>query len=235
MTRELQCLVMRVLVVEDSPDLAQAIAASLRRMNHAVDTIGDGCHAAHMLQTEPYDLVVLDLSLPGKDGLDVLKELRGGRSDIAVLILTARVETEDRVRGLDLGADDYLTKPFHLSELDARVRALLRRRRPGASTMVQFGPLEFDTVSQEVRLQGEDLPLTGRERAVLEILLNAHGKVMAKDRIAEHLFSFDDEVNATAVELYVHRLRKKLAERVPATKVGIRTVRGLGYILEAPD
>ena len=232
---------MRVLVVEDSPELAETIAASLRQMDHAVDTIGDGRHASQMLGTEPYDLVVLDLSLPGQDGLEVLRDLRRRECDVPVLILTARADPQARVQGLDLGADDYLTKPFHLAELDARVRALLRRRQPGGTTVVRVGPLEFDSVSRQVSLDGQELELTRRERAVLEILLSAHGKVLSKDRIAERLFSFDDDVSVSAVELYVHRLRKKLAVGTPQAsrdehgRIEIRTVRGLGYVLESDE
>ncbi|MES9914234.1 MAG: response regulator, partial [Candidatus Sedimenticola sp. 4PFRAG1] len=223
--------VMRILVVEDNSDLANSIATSIRQMEHAVDVIGDGLHAESMLHTEPYDLVVLDLNLPGKDGLEILKSLRGRGSDLPVLILTARAETESRVQGLDLGADDYLTKPFHLAELDARIRALLRRKQASASPVLKLGPLEFDTVSREARLNGEELPLTRRERGVLEVLISARKKVISKDKIAEHLFSFDDEVNVTAIELYIHRLRKKL----DAPGIGIRTVRGLGYVLEVDE
>ncbi|MES9845030.1 MAG: response regulator [Candidatus Sedimenticola sp. PURPLELP] len=222
---------MRILVVEDNSDLANSIATSIRQMEHAVDVIGDGLHAESMLHTEPYDLVVLDLNLPGKDGLEILKSLRGRGSDLPVLILTARAETESRVQGLDLGADDYLTKPFHLAELDARIRALLRRKQASASPVLKLGPLEFDTVSREARLNGEELPLTRRERGVLEVLISARKKVISKDKIAEHLFSFDDEVNVTAIELYIHRLRKKL----DAPGIGIRTVRGLGYVLEVDE
>ncbi|MET0012709.1 MAG: response regulator [Sedimenticola sp.] len=222
---------MRILVVEDNTDLANSIATSIRQMEHAVDTIGDGLHAESMLRTEPYDLVVLDLNLPGQDGLEVLKSLRNRGSDLPVLILTARAETASRVEGLDLGADDYLTKPFHLAELDARVRALLRRKQASANPVLTLGPLEFDTVSREARLNGEELSLTRRERGVLEVLISARKKVISKDKIAEHLFSFDDDVNVSAIELYIHRLRKKL----DAPGIGIRTVRGLGYVLEVDE
>ncbi|MES9935212.1 MAG: response regulator [Sedimenticola sp.] len=222
---------MRILVVEDNIDLANSIATSIRQMEHAVDTIGDGLHAESMLRTEPYDLVVLDLNLPGQDGLEILKSLRNRGSDLPVLILTARAETASRVEGLDLGADDYPTKPFHLAELDARVRALLRRKQASASPVLTLGPLEFDTVSREARLNGEELSLTRRERGVLEVLISARKKVISKDKIAEHLFSFDDEVNVTAIELYIHRLRKKL----DAPGISIRTVRGLGYVLEVDE
>ena len=222
---------MRILLAEDNAELARSVSESLAQMGHAVDHIGDGGHAASMLQTEPYDLLVLDLNLPGRHGLDVLKELRARGSDVPVLILTAQADTESRVRGLDLGADDYLAKPFALAELEARVRALLRRVQHTASPVIDFGALRFDTVSREVQVDGKELALTRRERGVLEVLLQFQGRVVSKERIAEHLFSFDDEVSVTAIELYVHRLRKKLD--CPA--IGIRTVRGLGYILEHHD
>lgn len=222
---------MRILVVEDNNDLAEGIATSIRQMEHAVDVIGDGLHAEAMLRSEGYDLVVLDLNLPGKDGLEVLKSFRKSDSKVPVLILTARAETQSRVQGLDLGADDYLTKPFHLAELDARVRALLRRVQADASPVVTLGPLTFDTVSREACLNGTELQLTRRERGVLEILISAKKRVISKEKIAEHLFSFDDEVNVTAIELYIHRLRKKLA----APGIGIRTIRGLGYSLEVDE
>jgi DNA-binding response OmpR family regulator len=222
---------MRILVVEDNFDLAESITASIRQMEHAVDTIGDGLHAESMLQTEPYDLLVLDLNIPRKDGLAVLKTLREHGSDLPVLILTARADTQSRVEGLDLGADDYLTKPFQLAELDARVKALLRRRQATAYPVIKLGPLEFDTNSREAHLNGKEMTLTRRERCVLEILISSRTKVISKDKIAEHLFSFDDDASTTAIELYVHRLRKKLED----PGINIRTVRGLGYTLEIDD
>ena len=219
---------MRILVVEDNEDLAHSVAESVAQMGHAVDVIGDGNHADAMLRTEPYDLVALDLNLPGRDGLEVLRALRARGADVPVLVLTARADMDSRIQGLDLGADDYLTKPFHLAELDARVRALLRRRHRTASPEVRLGPLCFDTVSRQASLDDRELELTRRERGVLEILLTAQGKVISKERIAEHLFSFDDEVSVTAIELYIHRLRKKIEH----PGIAVRTVRGLGYILE---
>ncbi len=219
---------MRILVVEDNSDIAESIVNSLRQMEHAVDVAVDGVIAEQLLKHEPYDLAVLDLNLPRKNGLEILKNIRAFGRDIPVLILTARADMSSRVEGLDLGADDYLTKPFHLEELEARVRALLRRHQKTGSTKQQFGPLQFDTVSREVSLHDETLNLTKRERGVIEVLLNTNGRVVSKEQIAEHLFSFDDEVSPSAIEIYVHRLRKKLN----TPEITIRTVRGLGYVLE---
>lgn len=206
---------------------------SLRIMEHAVDTIGDGCQAEYLLDTEPYDLIVLDLGLPNKGGLEILKSLRNRGSDLPVLIVTARAEPESRVEGLDQGADDYLIKPFHLAELDARVRALLRRKRTSASTTITLGPLEFDTVSRETRLNGEELPLTRRERGILEIFIHSPERVFSKDAIANRLFDYDQEIDNmhNTILLYIHRLRKKL----DAPDISIRTVRGLGYTLEVDE
>ncbi len=219
---------MRILVVEDNSDIAESIVISLRQMEHAVDVADDGIIAEQLLKHEPYDLAVLDLNLPRKNGLEILKNIRAFGRDIPVLILTARADMSSRVEGLDLGADDYLTKPFHLEELEARVRALLRRHQKTGSTKQQFGPLQFDTISREVSLHDQTLNLTKRERGVIEVLLNTNGRVVSKEQIAEHLFSFDDEVSPSAIEIYVHRLRKKLN----TPEITIRTVRGLGYVLE---
>ncbi|MCP4881699.1 MAG: response regulator, partial [Gammaproteobacteria bacterium] len=161
---------MRVLVVEDNLDLAGSIVTSIEQMQHAVDTIDNGVQAEQMLRSEPYDLVVLDLNLPGQDGLQVLKNIRQQGIELPVLILTARADTDSRVKGLDLGADDYLTKPFHLAELDARVRALLRRHMAASSPIIRLGELNFDTSSKQAWHNNEELDLTKRERGVLEIL-----------------------------------------------------------------
>lgn len=218
---------MRVLVVEDNLDLAASIVTSIEQMQHAVDSIDDGLRAEHMLRSEPYDLVVLDLNLPGQDGLQVLKNIRQHGIELPVLILTARADTDSRVKGLDLGADDYLTKPFHLAELDARVRALLRRHMSTSSPIIRLGELSFDTNSKQAWYKDDELDLTKRERGVLEILIANRNKVLSKRQIVDHLFSFHQDVSESAVEIYVHRLRKKLT--VPG--ISIKTIRGLGYSL----
>ncbi|WP_170764715.1 response regulator transcription factor [Ruegeria lacuscaerulensis] len=219
---------MRILVVEDNERLAETICRSLSQMGHAVDTVDDGQLADELLASQGFDLVVLDLSLPGLDGLEVLKHMRRRGTNIPVLVLTARSRLEDRVGGLNLGADDYLTKPFELAELDARVSALLRRRPDTKPVTVELGPLKFDTINRAAHLSGKPVELTPRERSVLEILIANHGAVMSKDRIAEHLYSFDDEAGVSTVEFYIHRLRRKLGRH---SKL-IRTVRGLGYMLD---
>lgn len=218
---------MRVLVVEDNIDLATSIATSIEQMQHAVDTIDNGLQAEQLLRTEPYDLVVLDLNLPGQDGLQVLKHIRQAGINLPVLILTARADTDSRVKGLDLGADDYLTKPFHLAELDARVRALLRRHMATSSAIVHVGELSFDSHTKQAWHKDTELDLTKRERGVLEILIANRNKVLSKRQIVDHLFSFHQDVSESAIEIYMHRLRKKLD--VPG--VTIKTVRGLGYCL----
>ena len=220
---------MRLLLVEDNDTLADALSRSLMKQDYAVDILQDGDHADEVLATQTYDLVILDLTLPKMDGLEILRNLRRRGSDTPVLILTARTEVKERVAGLDLGADDYLTKPFALEELEARVRAMLRRRSGEAkSTAIAHGVLTFDTQSRSCRIEDRERELTPRERSLLEVLLRRSGKVVSKEQIAESIFSFDDEASLSSIEIYVHRLRKKLAH----PQVNIRTVRGLGYLLE---
>lgn len=221
---------MRILLVEDDPDLVDALLRTLRRHDYAVDQVADGWMADSVLRTEDYDLVVLDLYLPGLDGLEVLKRLRGRGCRVPVLVLTARGEVQDRVTGLDLGADDYLAKPFALSELEARLRALLRRSQGQANPVLVYGPLTFDTVARRLSVNGESLDLPRRELCLLEFLLAHPNRVVSKEQIADHLFGFDDETGPNAIELYVCRLRKRLE---PAG-INIRTIRGLGYLLEEP-
>ncbi len=221
---------MRLLVAEDDPILADALAHSLRAAGHVVDAVGDGAGADAALASSSFDLVVLDLGLPRLDGLEVLKRLRGRRSSVPVLILTAHDSVEDRVRGLDLGADDYLAKPFELAELEARLRALARRSGHGGHPLVRHGALTFDTVGRIARLHGEVVELSARELGVLEILLAREGRLVGKDQIVDHLCRWDEGVSENAVEVYMHRLRKKLEPG----GVKITTLRGLGYCLNPP-
>lgn len=220
---------MRILLVEDDVELASGLRRALARSDYAVDWVADGEQADSVLKTEDFDLVALDLTLPGLDGLVVLRRLRARSKDVPVLILTARSDVESRVKGLDLGADDYLGKPFELSELEARVRALLRRSQGRASGLLELGPLVLDSTNRQASLAGEPLNLPRRELCVLEVLMTRAGKVVSKEQIASQLFSFDDEASPNAIELYVSRLRKKLA----AGDIEIQTVRGLGYVLKA--
>ncbi|MGN4150346.1 response regulator [Burkholderia gladioli] len=222
---------MRVLLVEDNPSLAQSLTDALAAARFAVDHMTDGEAADHLLRTQDYALVILDLGLPRLDGLEVLRRLRARRNAVPVLILTAHGSVEDRVRGLDLGADDYLAKPFELTELEARARALIRRSNGHEQTRVACGPLEFDSVDGGFRLAGEPLALTPRERAVLEVLILRHGRAINKEALSEKIFGIDESVNADAIEIYVYRLRRKLEGR----GVAIVTLRGLGYLLEAKD
>ena len=221
---------MRILIVEDDPVLSDGLVRSLRGSDYAVDSASDGGEADHILSTGSYDLVILDLGLPRLDGYDVLKRLRRRGSKTPVLILTALDSLEDRVKGLDLGADDYLTKPFDLPELEARVRALIRRGHSGGGSLITHGALTLDTAGRRALLAGEPLELSAREIGVLEVLMMRSGRVVNKDQLAEELYGWDEEVSANAIEVYVHRLRRKLE---PAG-VTIRTIRGLGYLLEKP-
>lgn len=221
---------MRILLVEDDEALGSAMQRALRGRDHAVDRVSDGRTAQSLLRTEAFDLIVLDLGLPGLDGLTLLRQLRQRGADTPVLVVTARGEVEQRVTGLDTGADDYLVKPFELSELKARVRALLRRGQGKAAPLLVHGPVSFDTVARRVSLNGAPLELPRRELCLLEVLLGRVGQVVSKEQIAEKLFDFDDDAGLNAIEIYVHRLRKRLG---PAG-VNIRTVRGLGYLLEQP-
>jgi two-component system response regulator TctD len=223
---------MRLLLVEDHAELAEWVAKALVQAGYAVDVLARGDHAEHALLTQPYDLVILDLSLPGLDGLEVLRRMRSRDkgADTPVLVLTARGSTEDRVKGLNLGADDYLPKPFELAELEARIKALLRRSG-NLAPVVRVGRLEFDTVTRMAQVEGRPLALTPRELAVLEVLISKLGRPVARETLFEKVFSFDDEARVEAIEIYVHRLRKKLE----GSGAAVSTLRGLGYLLgEAP-
>ena len=220
---------MRVLLAEDDEILADGISKALRQAGFAADRVASGEDADQALQTNNFDLLILDLGLPIIDGLEVLRRLRTRKQILPVLILTARDRLEDRVMGLDFGADDYLTKPFDLPELEARVRALLRRGRVAADVEVVYGALRFDTVGRRVTVHDQQLELSARELAVLEILLQRGGKVVSKEQLIEHMYGWDEEVSHNAMEVNVHRLRKKLE----AAGINIRTIRGLGYLLES--
>ena len=218
---------MRILLVEDSRQLSDWLAKALRKDHYTVDCVYDGEDADQALKTEPYALVILDLSLPGMGGMEVLRRLRARGNAVPVLILTANASVAGRVSGLDTGADDYLAKPFDLGELEARIRAQLRRASNQRSPMVELGALSFDSISRQFTLAGASLSLTPRERAVLETLLQRVGRPVAKAALAESVFGFEDEANPNAIEIYVHRVRKKLQ----GSGVGIATLRGLGYVL----
>lgn len=216
---------MRILVVEDTEDVGEAIAARLERMGHGVDWLKTGPDAEAALGVQGYDLVVLDVMLPGKDGIAVLDGMRGRGLATPVLMLTARSRVDDRVSALDVGADDYLTKPFDFREFEARVRALLRRSGGVASSRLKLGDVELDQVSRSVTVAGKPCELTRREVALLEVFMLRPRKLFTKAELIDQLFGFDKDAGENAIELYVGRLRKKLG---PA-RLEIRTQRGLGY------
>ena len=222
---------MRMLLVEDNADLADAIVRRMRRNGHAVDWQSDGLTAASVLRYEPFDVVVLDIGLPRLDGLRLLADLRERGDTTPVLMLTARDGIEDRVKALDAGADDYLAKPFDFREFEARCRVLVRRSRGQASEVLQIGALAFDNAAHRLTLGGEIIDLPNREYRLLEILLGRLGQLVSKDEIAKSLFGFDDEAGPNAIELYIGRLRKKLA----GAPLRIVTVRGAGYMAEPSD
>lgn len=219
---------MRILLVEDDEFLASAICLALTGSGYAVDEAKTGEDAFSFICRLPYDLVILDLGLPKMDGLEVLVRIRAKGIALPVIILTARDDLKSRVTGLDAGANDYLTKPFHLEELEARIRALLRKDRWDNKTVVSFGPLQFDTSSRTAICHNKNLDLSARELAILEILIQHGGRTVNKNIIRDHLSSFDSEVTFNAIEIAVHRLRKKIVD----AGLNIRTLRGLGYLLE---
>jgi two-component system OmpR family response regulator len=221
---------MRILLVEDDKVLADALSRALVQSAHAVDIVVTGEAADHALALGVYDLAILDIGLPGLSGLEVLRRLRARRATLPVLMLTALDTLEDRVRGLDLGADDYLAKPFDLPELEARVRALLRRGTH-ATPFLEHGALRFDTVGRRVFHGQRSLELSPRELAVLELLLMRAGRVVSKEQMVNHLYGFSDEVGDNAIEVNVYRLRKKLEP----LGCEIRTVRGMGYLMDRTD
>jgi two-component system response regulator TctD len=222
---------MRILLIEDHVELSRWLTKALQDAHWSVECAMNGADADSLLHTQQYALVILDLSLPKMDGLEVLTRLRARGSKTPVLILTARGGLQDRVQGLNLGADDYLAKPFELVELEARVKALLRRAQGGEAPIYRCGALQFDTVSRMFSYGNATLALTPREHAVLEVLISRTGRVISKEKLFDEVFSLVDDANPDAIEIYIHRLRKKL-RRPDAEAVAITTLRGLGYLLE---
>ena len=218
---------MRILVVEDDALVADAIRRGLGEAGYAVDHVDSAERAGTALGTESFDLAVVDIGLPGADGLTLLQRMRRGGTAVPVLILTARDALADRVSALDLGADDYLVKPFALPELVARSRALIRRSRSAASAELVIGALRLDLAARRAEVDGTAVSLTRREWAVLECLALNIGRVVAKDRLLQAIANWDEDIGANAIEVYVSRLRTKLGGAAP-----IRTVRGLGYRLD---
>ena len=222
---------MRLLLVEDNRDLAGWLAKSLRQAAYVVDVVHDGEDAEHALDVAEYALVILDLALPKRDGLQVLRGMRRRGSKLPVIILTANASLDGRVTGLDEGADDYLAKPFEMAELEARIRAHLRRSHDLADPVVAYGDLTLDSKTRMFRLKDAELALTPREHAVLEQLLLKRGRTVSKTQLSASVFGFSDEADPSAIEIYVHRVRKKLE----GSNVRIVTLRGLGYLLRHED
>jgi DNA-binding response OmpR family regulator len=223
---------MRVLLVEDTLDVASAIVASFAKRGHALDHAGTAAAARDFLSVQAYDLVILDINLPDGSGVDILRDLRREKRATPVLMLTARIDVEDRIEALDLGADDYLTKPFDLRELEARARALTRRGSEDRAGTIEAGDLVLDPASRALSIRGVPVTLARREFSLLEILLVNRGKVMPKARLFEKLFGFaDEDVGMNAIELYVARLRRK----IEGSRVQIVTLRGIGYQIAVDD
>lgn len=217
----------RILVVEDEPSIGTAVAGAIRAEGHAVDLVADGDEAVEWADAYPYDLLVLDVRLPGTDGFDVCRRVRSGGSDASILMLTALDDVDDRVTGLDAGADDYLAKPFATAELMARVRALLRRHGSSRAPVVSVGDLELDTARHQVRRDGADIRLTAREFALLEFLVRGAGRIYSQERLIEVVSDAEHDIGSNLIEVYVRSLRRKLDG---GRRDGlIETVRGVGY------
>jgi len=222
---------MRLLVVEDDFALSEVLVHSLQQVGYAVDSIDDGTVADALLRDERFDLIVLDLGLPGLDGLDVLRRLRARSSTTPVLILSGRDADDERVQGLDSGADDYLVKLFSLNELEARFRTLLRRSGNADSPWLRRARLSFDTVSHTVTIDDVSVDLSAREVSLLEALFVHFGQIVSKERLLEQVYGCEGDVGLNTIEVYIHRLRKKVA----GSSVSLRTVHGRGYVLETED
>ncbi|TRZ98082.1 MAG: response regulator [Rhodocyclaceae bacterium] len=216
---------MRILLVEDDALLGDALQVGLRQAGHAVDWVRDGVSAGTALATGDYAAVVLDLGLPRMDGLDVLRHLRAKKKTLPVLILTARDTVDDRIRGLDAGADDYLVKPFDLGELNARLRALLRRAGGQPSPVLAAGDVTLDPAMRRVVCEGREVELSAKEYALLHALMQQPGRALSRAQLEEHLYAWGDEIGSNTVEVYIHHLRRKLGADA------IRTLRGIGYVI----
>lgn len=216
---------MRILVVEDDALLGDAIQAGLKQSGYAVDWLQDGAAADQALSTEPYAAVVLDWGLPRLSGIEVLQRLRNRKADIPVILLTARDTVNDRIEGLDRGADDYLIKPFDMGELAARLRALVRRASGNATPLLKTGEVELDPAGHRVTYQGNPVDLSAKEFALLHALMLNTGKVLSRAQLEEKLYAWGDEIESNAVEVHIHHLRRKLSPTL------IETIRGVGYLI----
>lgn len=220
---------MRILIVEDDPLLGDGITRALTKTGDSADWLTTGEEAWHTVQLEHFDCMILDLGLPGMDGLSLLRKLRKAGNTLPVLILTARDAIEDRIAGLDAGADDYLLKPFDLAELRARLRAVTRRYKGYSDTLLQLGDISIDTQAQSVSYCGQAVILSRREYGLLLTLAENAGKVLSRSRLEESLYGWGNEVESNTLEVHIHHLRKKLATSI------IRTVRGVGYMMDRVD
>jgi len=218
---------MRILLAEDEPQLCQQIKRLLIAEGRIVDIVNDGVEAHFMGATEPYDMIIMDIGLPKRDGISVLREWRKDGITTPVLILTARDGWSERVDGLDAGADDYMTKPFHMPELAARVRAMLRRRSGNANPVFERGNLVFDSRNGRVTIDGIPVNLTAQEVAVLTYLLHNNGRMVSRTELSEHIYEYDGDRDSNTIAVFITRLRKKLGSDL------ITTVRGLGYMIDA--
>jgi two-component system response regulator QseB len=217
---------LRILLVEDDPLLGDGIRAGLSQEGYTIDWITDGYTAIEAVNSEPYDLALLDLGLPRRSGLDVLQDLRNKGNEMPVLILTARDTIEERVKGLDQGADDYLTKPFDLDELTARIRALLRRSKGRALPQIIHNDIVLDPASHNVTFHHQPVDLSPAEFSILQLLLSERGRVQSKERLEQLLYGWNKDVDSNTIEVHIHHLRKKFGSKL------IRTIRGVGYVVE---
>ncbi|CUH49983.1 response regulator transcription factor [Ruegeria atlantica] len=222
---------MKFLLVEDNLDLANAISSRMQLDGHVVDHAANLEDARAFVATEEYDLILLDIMLPDGDGREFLRQHRASRLDTPVIVLTARSQVSDRIGSLDLGADDYITKPFDHAELEARCRAVLRRKSGSSKSTIEVGGIIFDPVAGHLTVDGVTLSLRNRELRMIELFINAPGQVFSKQKLADRLFSYDDNVSDNAIEVYVGRLRKHLEK----SGMKITTLRGLGYRLDHDD
>jgi two-component system, OmpR family, response regulator PhoP len=224
---------MRILVIEDEPTLQQQVRSGLEALGYAVDATGDGKEALYLASEYPFDAAIVDLGLPGLSGLEVIELLRSRGSRLPILILTARASWQDKVQGLETGGDDYLTKPFRMEELTARLKALLRRAAGTAQDLLRCGPVEIDLAAQQVRVDGSEIELTSFEYRLLEHLARERRRVVPKEELAAHLYPHDEERDSNVIEVLIGRLRRKLDPR--GTLKPLETLRGRGYRFTLSD
>lgn len=217
---------MRLLLVEDDELLGDAVKTGLTQFGYVVDWLKDGEIARIVVKTEAFDLIILDLGLPKLSGMSLLQAIRQSNNKTPIIILTARESIDDRIKGLDAGADDYITKPFDLNELGARVRALTRRAQGRAEAILQYGPITIDIAAHTVTLNGQPINVPRREFALLQKLLESKGQVLSREQLMQSIYSWDEEVDSNALEVHIHNLRKKLNANF------IRTIRGIGYLVD---